>query len=307
MDNQRQFLVVGSQGMADETITIIGCGYTGSRLAKMCRESQQDVHAIVRSEAARKALEAEGFRTSLVDLDSSFEPLLLSGGFHVYMVPPPSSGDTDPRILRWLDSLDSPPKGIVYLSTTAVYGDRGGATVSEDTEPAPSSDRGRRRLAAETSVRQYAARHGVYARILRVPGIYGPDRLPLARISERQPIPKPGDTGPGNRIHVDDLAAVCLAAIRYRGALEVFNVGDGEHASMGDYFLRVARIAGLENPPQLPLDELLRNVSPAMRSFLTESRRVDVSRMEHELGFVPRYRDLDEGIAASLGERRAAN
>ena len=292
--------------MTDEAVTIIGCGYTGSRLARMCRERGQDVHAIVRSEAAREALEEEGFRASLVDLDRTFEPPLLSGGFHVYMVPPPSSGDTDPRILRWLDTLDLPPKGIVYLSATAVYGDRGGATVAEDAEPAPSSDRGRRRLAAEDSVRRYAARHGVCARILRVPGIYGPNRLPLARISQRQPIPRPGETGPGNRIHVDDLAAVCLAAIRYRGALDVFNVGDGEHASMGEYFLRVARIAGLESPPQLPLDELLRNVSPAMRSFLTESRRIDVSRMENELGFVPRYKDLDEGISASLGEHRTA-
>ena len=293
--------------MADEAITIIGCGYTGSRLARMCRESDRQVHAVVRSEAARKALEEKGFRTSVVDLDRSFDPLLLSGGFHVYMVPPPSSGDTDPRIRRWLHTLESPPKGIVYLSTTAVYGDRGGATVSEDTEPAPSSDRGRRRLDAENSVRRYAERYEIRARILRVPGIYGPGRLPLARISARQPVPMPGETGPGNRIHVDDLAAVCLAAIRYRGALEVFNVGDGEHASMGDYFLRVARAAGLESPPQLSLAELLRSVSPAMRSFLTESRRVDVSLMEHELGFVPRYKDLDEGIAASLSEEGTAD
>jgi nucleoside-diphosphate-sugar epimerase len=106
---------------------------------------------------------------------------------------------------------------------------------------------------------------------------------------------------------VDDLAAVCLSAIRYPGDLEVFNVGDGEYASMGDYFMRVARIAGLGSPPQLPLPELLRSVSPAMRSFLTESRRVDVSRMRKELGFVPRYTNLDDGIAASLAENGATD
>jgi nucleoside-diphosphate-sugar epimerase len=101
---------------------------------------------------------------------------------------------------------------------------------------------------------------------------------------------------------VEDLAAVCLAALRYGGSSEVFNVGDGDYASMGEYFLRVARIAGLEPPPQLSLPDLLERVSPAMRGFLTESRLVDVSRMRVELDFSPRYADLDKGIAASLSD-----
>jgi len=260
--------------MADETVTIVGCGYVGVRLARLCLQSGLDVHAVVRSESARRALEAKGIRASVQDLDEPFEPGLASNGLY-----------------------------IVYLSTTAVYGDRGGSVVTEASEPRPSSGRGRRRLDAENRVRRFGATRGTRVRILRVPGIYGPGRLPLARIAAGEPVPAPSETGPGNRIHVEDLAAVCLAALRYDGASEVFNVGDGVYASMGEYFLRVARIAGLEPPPQLSLSDLLERVSPAMRGFLTESRLVDVSRMRDELDFSPRYSDLDKGIAASLSDK----
>ena len=108
------------------------------------------------------------------------------------------------------------------------------------------------------------------------------------------------DAGPGNRIHVDDLAGACLAAADYAGPLRVFNVGDGDHASTTEYFRAVARAAGLPAPPELPLEELLQQVSPAMRSFLVESRRVDTRRMRTELGFAPRYGSLEAGVQASL-------
>ncbi len=292
--------------MPEEILTIVGCGYTGLRLARLCRAVGMAVLGIVRSDAARSALEAEGIRAEILDLDHPVEPRPDTTGPQVYMVPPPASGDSDPRMGAWLASLASPPSCIVYLSTTAVYGDRQGTVVNEDSEPRPESDRGRRRLDAERQILAYGARTRTRVRILRVPGIYGPGRLPLDRIARGNPVPAPDQTGPGNRIHVDDLAAACLAAVGYQGSLQVFNVGDGEYASMGEYFLRVARLAGLQAPAQLPLAELLEKVSPAMRSFLVESRRVDVSRMRDELGFSPRYTDLDEGIRASLAEEQAS-
>lgn len=292
--------------MREESLTIVGCGYTGLRLARLCKAAGIAVRGTVRSDAARSALQAEGIPAQILDLDHHVGPCSDTAGPQVYMVPPPASGDRDPRVEAWLTSLTSSPSCIVYLSTTAVYGDRQGAVVSEDSEPRPESDRGRRRLDAERRILAYGARTSTRVRILRVPGIYGPGRLPLDRIANGSPVPAADETGPGNRIHVDDLAAACLAAIHYRGSLQVFNVGDGEYASMGEYFLRVARLAGLQAPPQLPLAELLEKVSPAMRSFLIESRRVDVSRMRDELGFRPRYADLDEGIIASLAEEEAS-
>jgi len=285
-------------------IIIVGCGYTGRRLATRCMASGNDVLALVRSRANLDALDSGGIPVAQTDLDETLRPTPGQGARYVYMVPPPASGDTDPRIARWLAAISGRPERIVYLSTTGVYGDRGGQTVDEDMPPAPGSDRGGRRLDAETRLLDFGARRGVRIVILRVPGIYGPGRLPLQRLQSGQPVPRDGDTGPGNRIHVDDLVAACVASINYDGIHQVFNVGDGNNASMGEYFRIVARLAGLSPPPQLPLDTLLEEVSPAMRSFLAESRRVDVSRMRKELRVAPKYEDLEAGIRDSLEEER---
>jgi nucleoside-diphosphate-sugar epimerase len=218
----------------------------------------------------------------------------------IYMAPPPDVGATDDRLRAFLARVAAPPTALVYLSTTAVYGDTGGAAVDESTPPAPGADRGRRRLDAERAALAWGRDASVLVRVLRVPGIYGPGRLPLERIRQGAPVVRAADAGPGNRIHVDDLAAVSLAAADYRGPEEVFNVGDGNHASMSEYFRSVARLAGLPEPPELPLEELLERVTPAMRGFLVERRRADTRRMRETLGFQPRYADLEEGIAASL-------
>jgi nucleoside-diphosphate-sugar epimerase len=147
---------------------------------------------------------------------------------------------------------------------------------------------------------------GVPVRVLRVPGIYGPGRLPVERIRQGAPVMRAADAGPGNRIHVDDLAAVSLAAADYAGPETVFNVSDGSHASMTEYFQAVARAAGLPDPPELPAPELLARVTPAMRGFLVERRRVDTRRMREALGFQPRYANLEAGIAASLAAEAEA-
>ena len=102
--------------------------------------------------------------------------------------------------------------------------------MDETTIPCPTSERGRRRLDAEARLQDYAAASGTAVRILRVPGIYGPGRLPLERIASGAPVPRPGETGPGNRIHVDDLAETSRAAVDYDGDETLFNVGDGDDA-----------------------------------------------------------------------------
>jgi nucleoside-diphosphate-sugar epimerase len=291
--------------MDDIPIIIVGCGYTGRRLASRCMANGDDVLAVVRSQASLDLLKSDGVPAVQTDLDDDCRLAPGRRARYVYMVPPPSSGITDPRIARWLSAISCAPERIVYLSTTGVYGDCEGRTVDEDTPPHPDSDRARRRLDAETRLLDYGARCGARIVILRVPGIYGPGRLPLQRLQSGQPVPRDGETGPGNRIHVDDLVSTCVAAIHYGGPSQVFNVGDGNDASMGEYFRLVARLADLPSPPQLPLDTLLERVSPAMRSFLGESRRVDVSRMRQDLGVEPEYNDLEAGIRASLDEERS--
>jgi nucleoside-diphosphate-sugar epimerase len=287
-------------------VTVIGCGYTGCRLLKICRDAQREFLGTVRSEQSAAALRAAGATVEILDLDAPGGKLPPAWTAHravIYMAPPPDAGDTDPRFRGFLARLGGTPEALVYLSTTAVYGDTGGAAVDETVPPAPVSGRGRRRLDAELAALAWGRQTGVPVRVLRVPGIYGPGRLPVERIRQGAPVVRAEEAAPGNRIHVDDLAAVCLAAADYRGAESIFNVGDGGHASMTEYFRTVARLAGLPEPPELPLAELLERVTPAMRGFLAERRRVDTAQMRTALRFEPRYAELEAGIAASLAEQ----
>jgi nucleoside-diphosphate-sugar epimerase len=299
--NHSERLTAGAAG-----VTVVGCGYTGRRLLQLCRDAQRDFLGTVRTEDSLGHLRADGAAAEILDLDAPGGQLPRAWTENravIYMAPPPDAGDTDSRIHSFLARLAAPPAALVYLSTTAVYGDTGGASVDETTPPDPSSSRGRRRLDAENAVLAWGREAGVPVRVLRVPGIYGPGRLPVERIRQRAPVVRAADAGPGNRIHVDDLAAVSLAAADFTGPESVFNVGDGRHATMTDYFRTVARVAGLPSPPELPLEEVLGRVTPAMRGFLVERRRVDTRRMRETLGFEPRYADLEAGVSASLAEQ----
>jgi nucleoside-diphosphate-sugar epimerase len=189
----------------------------------------------------------------------------------------------------------------VYVSTTGVYGDAGGALVDEESPTNPGSDRAARRVDAEHSVRTWCTRNAVAWTILRVPGIYGPGRLPLERLKRGEPMIRHSEAGFSSRIHVDDLvAAALLAGSAPRAAYRIYNVTDGNPASMTEYFERVAMLAGLPPPRLISREEAERVLSPGLLSYLAESRRVDSRRIREELGFAPRFHDLRLGILSSL-------
>ena len=283
---------------------VAGCGYVGRRLARRLR-SEREVLALARSEDACAGLRAEGVAALCMDLDDAPPASLQSaadGAAIVYLVPPPESGGADPRIVRFLAALgDARPESFLYVSTTGVYGDAAGAVVTEATPVAPANDRARRRVDAERSAAAWCERSGTRCVILRVPGIYGPGRLPLERLRRGEPALRPEEAGPGNRIHVDDLVSTCIAALE-RQASGIFNVGDGDHSSTTSYLQRTAALAGLPPPRLVSMTEARTQVSPGMLAFLVESRRVDNRRMLEELGVRLAYPDLDAGIAASLAE-----
>jgi nucleoside-diphosphate-sugar epimerase len=284
---------------------LAGCGYVGSRLAVRLA-GEGPVTAVLRSPDRARLLEQAGVTVLRVDLDSDDIQSLCGvaeGGSVVYLAPPPGAGEGDARLANFLRALDGDgPRRFVYISTTGVYGDRGGDTVDENTEPAPVSARGRRRLAAESLARQWSDRHGAVCVILRVPGIYGPDRLPLQRLAAGEPALQPRLAGPGNRIHVDDLVEACRAAIS--GPQGVFNVGDGDHRSTTEFLQEVARQAGLPPPMLVDDAEAERRISPGMLAFLKESRRVSNERMLRELGVQLSHPRFESGIRASLEEMR---
>jgi nucleoside-diphosphate-sugar epimerase len=294
---------------------IVGCGYLGLRLARGAR-TQRRVSGLVRSAASEAALQSAGIPALRVDLDKPCDPvtrLTIARAAHaaavVYLAPPPDTGVSDPRVQNFLDCLDEPhlPAVFVYISTTGVYGDAGGAAVDETTPVAPGTDRARRRVAAERAVQSWCAAHGVRCVILRVSGIYGPWRLPLERLQRREPALRPEDAGPGNRIHVDDLATAVLLCCDQPAAFGLYNVTDGDHSSSTQYLQATAAAAGLEPPPLVSMAEARERIPAGMLSFLLESRRVDNRRLRQELGLDLRYPTLAAGVRASLLEMRQDN
>lgn len=289
---------------------IVGCGYVGTRLARL-EAARRPVLALVRSGPHATELNAVGIRTMRVDLDATdpdLQPSLAAaatGAAIVYLVPPPEQATADPRLESFLRRLgDASPAVFVYVSTTGVYGDTAGALVDESSALAPGSGRAQRRVAAESAATAWCSARGVRCVILRVPGIYGPHRLPLERLQRGEPALRPEDAGPGNRIHVDDLVACIVAAMDHPSARGAFNVTDGDHSSTTLYLQEVAAAAGLPAPQLITRDEAARRISPGMLAFLLESRRVSNQRMRDELGVHIRYPDMASGVRASLAEMR---
>jgi nucleoside-diphosphate-sugar epimerase len=294
----------------DQSCLIVGCGYTGLRLARRLRPRLQ-VCATARSASAAASLAAAGISVVRADLDVPLAPGSLAqvadGTAIAYLSPPPDTGATDPRLANFLAALGpARPSVLLYMSTTGVYGDTRGETVTEDSPLAPSNDRSRRRVAAEDAARTWCDARGVRCVVLRVPGIYGPGRLPLDRLQRGEPALRPEDAGPGNRIHVDDLVTACVAALE-RPVSGAFNVTDGNPATTTEFLQRTAAVAGLPAPPLVALAEAHGRISAGMLAFLQESRTVDNRRMREELGVEPRYAHLDAGIAASLAEMQESS
>ncbi len=302
---------------------IVGCGYVGSRLARQ-QAARRPLRAVVRSGPSEAALQHAGIPTMRVDFDQASDPAPVDpansapapwasiaaaaqGSALVYLVPPAEHGgsSTDLRLERFLVRLGpAEPTVFVYISTTGVYGDTSGATVDETAALAPGNDRARRRVAAESAVTAWCAARGVRSVILRVPGIYGPHRLPLERLRKSEPAVRLQEAGPGNRIHVDDLVACIVAAIDRRTAQGPYNVTDGDHASTTTYLLETAAAAGLPAPRLVTMAEARALVSPGMLAYLVESRRVTNTRMLTELGVQLLYPTVQAGIRASLAEMR---
>jgi nucleoside-diphosphate-sugar epimerase len=283
-------------------VLIVGCGYVGRRVAALHLARGAPVVGVVRSAPSAKALADTGIGALRADLDAERLDLPTRGAGVYYFAPPPDSGTTDPRLSRFLASLaaSGQPRRVVYIGTTGVYGDCGGAWVDESRPPNPSVDRARRRWDAECRLRDWAKATGGELVILRVAGIYGPGRLPLERLRRGLPMVPEEEAPWTNRIHVDDLTAVCLAAMDRAPDGAVYNVSDGHPGNMTDYFNRVADLVGLPRPPVVRLAEAGGRLSEGLLSYLRESRRLDNRRMLAELGVTLRYPTLADGLPACL-------
>jgi nucleoside-diphosphate-sugar epimerase len=288
--------------------TIIGCGYLGQRVAGELQQSGEQVVGVVRSVISAEALKTAGITPMLLDLDQplpdtfSTADLPLQGSELFYFAPPPSSGVSDTRVrnlIRLFETLGH-PRRVVYLSTTGVYGDCQGRWVDETHAVDPVVERARRRWDAEQVFREWRARSGGSLVVLRVAGIYGPGKLPLERIEKGLPMVRESEAPFTNRIHVDDLVQVCMAAMARGGDGEIYNVSDGRPGTMTDYFNRVADRAGLPRPAQISLADGEQQLSAGMMSYMRESRRLRNDKMLSELGITLIHPDLAHGLEASF-------
>lgn len=290
------------------SVLIVGCGDVGRRVALAERAVGAVVTALARSPASAAQLKALGLRIVHGDLDrpESLVALPTSSALIYYFAPPPATGERDPRLYNFLNaiSVQPLPERVVLISTSGVYGDCQGDWVSEDRAPHPDSDRGRRRLDAEQQLQTWSNYTGVPIAILRVPGIYGPGRLPEKRLRAREPVLREAESPWSNRVHILDLVKACIAAGARGRPGAVYNISDGQPSSMTDYFNQVADALGLERPPQISLEQARSDLSAGMQSYLAESKRLDNRRMREELGVLPRYPDLASGLAACLKDKK---
>ena len=222
----------------------------------------------------------------------------------IHSAPPPTQGTADTRTRNLLAALQrgkSLPRRLVYISTSGVYGDCGGARVDETRMPVAQSARATRRVDAERCLRRFGRRHGDCCRvsILRAPGIYAGDRLPLERLHKRLPLMLHAEDSHTNHIHAEDLGRACIAALARGAGNRVYNINDDSNLAMGEWFDLLADSFGLTRAPRLPRNEV-RNLVPAMQwSFMSESRRLDNTRMKRELRLRLRHPNVMAGIAAA--------
>ena len=297
-----------------QKLLIVGCGDIARRILPRLLGHYR-IFALVRDPQQCAFWRDNGARPVLADLDrpDSLQRIAGLADIIVHLAPPPAAdrrsvtghhGDTRTRwLLAALARGRSLPQRIVYISTTGVYGDCAGALIDETRPPRPATARACRRLDAERQLRTFG-RRGVVVSILRVPGIYAADRLPLDRLRKGTPALRAADDVYSNHIHADDLAIMTCAALRYGRSNRTYNASDDSRIRMADYFDLVADRFGLPRVPRLSRHEAEEQLSPLQLSFMSESRRLLNQRVKKELRVRLRYSEVGDGIAAALTERK---
>jgi nucleoside-diphosphate-sugar epimerase len=293
-----------------QRVLIVGCGDVGLRTAGQLGAPQSQrvrLMALTSSPDRVRLLRACGITPLQGNLDDPASIQRLAGIAHrvIHLAPPPTdragASERDPRSLVLVRALRlrTPPLALVYGSTTGVYGDCGGQRVDETRTVNPHTPRAQRRVDAENLMR-FLGRSGVRVSVLRIPGIYAADReggTPRERLLKGTPVLVAKDDVYTNHIHANDLARACAAALWRGKPQRVVNVTDDTDLKMGDYFDLAAGLFGLPKPPRLPRDQASSALPLMLLSFMSESRRLDNTRMKQELRLKLRYPHVRDGLS----------
>jgi len=314
----KRLLIIGSGDIARRTIPLLKGRYR--------------LYALVRKDTRRQGLRAQGVTPILGDLDDRASLTRLAGlaDIVLHFAPPPATpkrkagtplskvpvgarlagakggrewapGDTRTHHLLASLSRGATPTQLVYISTSGVYGDCIGARVSETQPVNPQSEQARRRVDAELQIRRWARCNGVRASILRVPGIYAVERLPLERIRASLPAIVAEEDSYTNHIHADDLARIIVATLRNGESNRIYHASDDGEMKMGDYLDAVADAYPLRRLPRITRAKAQRMLPDSLLSFLNESRRLRNERMKRELKVKLRYPTVADLLATIKG------
>jgi nucleoside-diphosphate-sugar epimerase len=278
----------------------------GLRVAKLVRKRVR-VLALTSSPDRVALLRQQGIVPLLGNLDRPRSLARLAGlATRVVHLAPPRGDDQaqwwrDFRTVALLRALRTrtPPASLVYGSTSGVYGDCRGERVSETRAVRPGTPRAQRRVDAETAVRHFGRAAHVHASILRIPGIYAPDReggTPRERLLKGTPVLEHADDVYTNHIHADDLARAAVAALWRGGPQRVYNVSDDSELKMGEYFDLAADLYGLPRPRRVSRSTAKDELPLMLLSFMGESRRLENARLKDEL----RVRLLHPTVSSGL-------
>lgn len=287
-----------------ERLLIVGCGDVGMRVRRMLAAPVR-VLALTSSVQRLEVLRSQRITPLQGNLDDARTLQRLAGIATrvLHLAPPASEGWVDHRTLSLTRALRkrTKPGVLVYGSTSGVYGNCAGAWVDETRSLHADSPRAQRRQHAEASVRFLGRSAGIRSSILRIPGIYAPDRdggTPRARLVKRTAVLLPEDDVYTNHIHADDLARACVRALWQAKPQRVYNVNDDTVLKMGDYFDLAADLYGLERPPRVSRDNATAQLPLMLLSFMSESRRMVNRRLKQELGLQLHYPTVREGLVS---------
>ena len=281
------------------SIVLAGSGYLGKSIIKMAvdytYESIIEYSRTIKTDKNVKYI-CKDFDKDIYDLDEVKENSSI-----IYMAPPRQDRDNDIRLQNFLNKLSNKKiYKITYISTSGVYGDHNDKLVNEMSKLDPITDRAKRRLSAEKKIQEYCSLTSNDFIILRVPGIYGPDRLPIDRIRNEEPILLEEQSKKTNLIHVDDLARISWGCLCSNIKNEIFNVSDGNPITVTRFYKEICDLLKLKMPPQITMSEAEKCFSEKRLSFLRESRILDVSKMEECFPNHIKYKNIRKGIEASL-------
>ncbi len=284
-----------------QRLLIVGCGDVVRRALPELTKRWRII-ALVRQRDP--TLTTLGVRQIVGDLDQPKSLRRLAGiaDAVIHSAPPPTSGATDPRTRRLLAILaqGAVPPRLTYISTSGVYGDCAGARVSETRQLNAESPRGGRRVDAEQQLRRFGIRTGCVVSILRAPGIYAADRLPLERLHKGLPLLLASEDSYTNHIHATDLWRACLAALRRGRPGRAYNINDDSALPMGEWFDQLADAFNLPRAKRIPRADAAAQLPPMQWSFMRESRRMINTRMKRELKLSLRFPTVSAGIADAL-------